>query len=277
MALKSAYFQKMHSLGNDFVIFGGDIELSQDNIKTVAHRRYGIGCDQVLQVLPSNKENVHGLMRIFNADGTSAEACGNGTRCVMWDLAKRYGTSEIVVETPAGLLKGSVVGESDVEVTQGRASLLADAPLRLGDFGFEEGYAVNMGNPHLVIVVEKFDPERMCHVGPRLEAHPFFPQKTNVEFVQIQEGNIRLWVWEGGAGRTEACASGASAAIFALAHEGFIQGVNHLVNLDGGPLWVTLRNDHLVAHRAQVSFVFEGTVLIESNGTSETFPYPKRA
>lgn len=277
MALKNIPFQKMHSLGNDFVVFGDDVTLTPDIVRKVAHRRYGIGCDQVLQVLPSLKEDVHGFMRIFNADGTSAEACGNGTRCVMWDLGRRYGISDIVMETEAGRLFGRMAGEMDVEVMQGQASLLSDDPLDLSDFGVDEGFAVSMGNPHLVIPVKDFNPERMERLGPRLEVHPFFAHKTNVEFVQPQDDGVRLWVWERGAGRTEACASGASAAVFALAYDALLEGQTHLVHLEGGPLWVTLGDQNIVKHRAEVSFVFEGTVPLESNHNVEIQRPPKRA
>ena len=277
MALKDVPFQKMHSLGNDFVIFGHDVQLTPEIIKKVAHRRYGIGCDQVLQVLPSPKDDVHGVMRIFNADGTSAEACGNGTRCVMWDLARRFGISDIVVETEAGRLLGRVAGEMDVEVMQGQAALLFDEPLDLSEFGFEEGFGVNMGNPHLVIPVKDFDPARMCRLGPRLEVHSAFPHKTNVEFVEPTDDGVKLWVWERGAGRTEACASGASAAVFALAQDDLLTGQTHLVRLEGGPLWVSLGEKGTVKHRAEVSFVFEGTVSLESGDSYETLKSPKRA
>ena len=277
MALNNTPFQKMHSLGNDFVIFGSDLTLLPETIKKVAHRRYGVGCDQVLQVLPSLKDDVHGFLRIFNADGTAAEACGNGTRCVMWDLARRYGISDIVVETEAGRLSGRLVGERDVEVVQGQANFLSEDPLDLSDFGVEEGFSVSMGNPHLVIPVKNFDPGCMERIGPRLEVHPFFAHKTNVEFVQLEDDGVRLWVWERGAGRTQACASGASAAVFALAQDGLLKGQSHLVRLEGGPLWVTLGDNNIVKHRAEVSFVFEGTVFLESSDNVEIRLSPKRA
>lgn len=252
-------FKKMHSLGNDFVILEGAFDARRATIKALADRRHGVGCDQVLHVLPSSKSGVHASLRIYNADGSEAEACGNGTRCIVWALAKKYGTPHIKIETAAGILDGQVFSKTEVEVTQGIPQSLIEGPLPLEEFGFEEGYAISMGNPHLVIPVDSFDPERMCRVGPRLEVHPFFKGKTNIEFVQIHKDHLQLWVWERGAGRTRACASGASAAVFAVLQEGLMKGDTVRVSLEGGTLWVTWSPGNPIRHRGAVSFVFQGT------------------
>ena len=253
-------FQKMHSLGNDFVVVGEAFSGTKDAVRMLADRRRGVGCDQVLQVLPSREKDVHAFLKIFNPDGTEVEACGNGTRCVMWSLAQKYGTPHIQVATKAGVLSGRAFGGREVEVVQGTPKLLSEDPLDLEDFTLSEGYAVDMGNPHLVVPVEDFNPEKMCRLGPRLEAHSFFSHKTNVEFVQIQGDTLKLWVWERGAGRTQACASGASAAVFVLLREGLLKGEAVLVTLEGGPLLVSWKEGMPVTHRAEVVPVFEGVL-----------------
>ncbi|TGW14751.1 diaminopimelate epimerase [Candidatus Hepatobacter penaei] len=264
-------FKKMHSLGNDFVIFDEPAHVTPDMIRFLSDRRLGVGCDQVLEVLPSSRDNVHAALRIFNADGTEAEACGNGTRCVMWNLAQTYGTSCVTIESSSGLLTGRVMDHQEVEVTQGMPHLLSDEALPLDDFGCDEGYAVTMGNPHLVVPVTRFSPDNMTRIGPRLEAHPFFPDKTNVEFVrQNPDGTLTLWVWERGTGRTQACASGTCAAVFALKHEGILEHDTVLVHLEGGDLWVTCRPDAPIAHRGSVALVFEGSIQLASNGKPQT-------
>ena len=253
-------FKKMHSLQNDFVLLETAQPVFPQLITHMASRRTGVGCDQLLVIGPAAQSDVHATVKIYNADGSEVEACGNGTRCVVWLLAQKYGLSSIVVETKAGLLKGQVTCERDVEIMQGKPRFLTDEPLDLEAFGLQEGYAVDIGNPHLVVPLDAdFDPSRFQYLGPRLESHAFFPNKANVEFVMIDEGCVRLWVWERGVGRTRACASGASAAVFALLKEGLLQNTTTPVKLEGGEMWVTLKADGTITHRAEVNLVFDGT------------------
>jgi len=254
------FFKKMHSLCNDFVILHHAGPLKSWQVKAFADRRLGVGCDQVLLWAPSEKPDIHAALRIYNADGQEVEACGNGTRCVMWELSQHYGVPSLQVETRAGLVKGYVQGGSDIAVSQGMARFLSEEPLPLGDFGVLEGFAIDIGNPHLVVPVEgAFDQERLCRLGPRLEAHSFFENKTNVEFVKVTPQGVKLFVWERGVGSTKACASGASAAVFALYKEGLLNEPCALVSMEGGDLWVSVDPGGVVSHRADVSLVFQGT------------------
>lgn len=252
-------FDKMHSLGNDFVILEGGQDLKADFVRCIADRRLGVGCDQVMLVSPSSDAGVHAFVRIYNADGSEVEACGNGTRCVVWKLAAQYGQPDIMVETKAGRLKARVMADNVVEVQQGQPKLLSPDPLDLSDAGFQKGYAVSMGNPHLVIPVSGWDPKVFHEAGRRLEKHPFFPNKTNVAFVTTI-GDIKLWMWERGTGPTPACASGTSAAIFALMNAGTILDGTCPVHLDHGLMWVTWRSGQPISHRATASFVASGTL-----------------
>ena len=256
----SPFFKKMHSLENDFVVLQHAGKIEPWQIKAFADRRRGIGCDQVLIWAPSEKSDIHAHLRIYNSDGCEVEACGNGTRCVMADLYQHYGVSVLQVDTKAGVLKGIVHNNQEIEVVQGQPTFLSDEPLSLGEFGFLEGFAVNMGNPHLVVPVPPdFDPSRLCALGPRLEAHSFFPDKTNVEFVSVTDQGLSLFVWERGSGRTKACASGASASVFALYKENLIDEPKALVRMEGGDLWVSLDKQGFMHHQADAYLSFQGT------------------
>ena len=262
----TVFFKKMHSLQNDFILIETNQEagtrLLQDAtfIKRISQRRDGVGCDQLLFLTPSLDAGVHADITIYNCDGAEVEACGNGTRCAGFLLAQKYGIDTVRLRTKAGVLTAHVVCDREVEVTQGVPSMLRDEPLDLTAFGFEEGYATSMGNPHLVVPVEAdFDPQRLQYVGPRLESHAFFPKKTNVEFVVAEGSQVRLWVWERGAGRTKACASGACAAVYALLTQELLQcAPTTPVLLEGGEMWVTHKDDGTFAHRAEVVPVFDG-------------------
>lgn len=255
-------FLKMHSLGNDFVIIAQD-KISTQLVQQLSNRRLGVGCDQVLTVVKSAAAHVHGDMRIYNADGSEAEACGNGTRCVMWHLARTYGGPTVRLKTETGILDGRVTDDHEVEVTQGMPRLLQEEPLDISEFGFSEGWAVSMGNPHLVVPVDTLDEDKCCRAGARLSAHPFFPEKANVAFACVQENSIKLWMFERGAGPTPACASGASAAVFALVQAELLSEGAHAVQVENGVLWVTCHAQQPLRHRASVSYVFDGTWHVE--------------
>lgn len=252
-------FLKMHSLGNDFVILEAD-KLEPAFVQKLADRRLGLGCDQVLTMTPSAQPDVHANVLIYNADGGEAEACGNGTRCVMAELARRYGVSTLKVQTAAGLLTGTLMGENEVEVAQGHPTFLSEDPLDLSDFGLDEGYAVNLGNPHLVVPVQAIDPERFTRMGARLSAHGVFPHKANVAFIDTTPDNVRVWMWERGAGHTLACASGTSAAVWAMIQADMLKAGSHPVKVDAGTMWVTWKPGEPVRHRAHVTHVARGTL-----------------
>lgn len=205
-------FSKMQSLGNDFIIVNSQI-LSSNKLKTLTNRNYGIGCDQLAILKPSNSANIY--MQIFNADGGEVEACGNMTRCVARLLfegvvggkaSEPSGT--VTIETKAGVLTATCVDPVKhlYRVNMGRAVIDTNVPLP------GNPVAVNVGNPHCVFFVDDLSSVDLEKQGAAIENHPYFPQKTNVEFVEVVDRKtVRALVWERGVGQTLACGTGACA------------------------------------------------------------------
>ena len=266
-------FFKYQGLGNDFVVLdrresGQDL----DDVLTrrLCDRHFGIGADGVLSILP--QVGAAGRMVVHNADGTVAEMCGNGLRCVVKYLAERdpKHPSTLKVATGAGVLDCDIEwngqGVDRVTVAMGAARLEAPILPHGGPFVRKPiegrlGTAVSMGNPHLVLLDVK--PSEAGKLGPGLEVHPWFPQRTNVEFVEPRsEGGLTVSVWERGVGLTLACGTGACAAVVASALEGrspFDQWVP--VHLPGGLLDIKVATDlSQVWLRGAVRFVFQGTL-----------------
>ncbi|RKG97247.1 diaminopimelate epimerase [Corallococcus carmarthensis] len=271
---------KYHGLGNDFVVLdrrrtGVDIDAEQS--RWLCDRRRGIGADGVLALLPSSR----GLARmvVHNADGSIAEMCGNGLRCAVKYLVDHSGQHPalIDVETGAGVLTcepgygdGGVVG---VDISMGPARLVA-ANLPSGTTGQPfvnapvpghpdlRGTAVNMGNPHLVLLDQPL--EAAERLGPGLEHHPAFPDRTNVEFVRVDEDGLTVVVWERGCGLTQACGTGACAsAVAAVLAERLPSNAWLRVTLPGGDLRIRVPGDLSdIRLRGPVSFVFEGVVVL---------------
>jgi diaminopimelate epimerase len=254
-------FIKMEGIGNDFVVLKLAAEAalpSPELVRALSHRKRGVGCDQLLVIRPQAQDGIHARLDVINADGSGAEACGNGTRCVVAHLGRTYGVRHVLLETPSGLLEGTVYGDEDVEATQGEPRLMSEDPLDLEEFGLGEGIPVDLGNPHLVVFVEPNKIPLLDRFGERLTVHPFFPNRTNVEFVVMKGNGLHLYVWERGAGRTQACASGACAAAFAALSEGLLKPGTIPVYLEGGHLWVTWRPGEAIRHRGPAREVFEG-------------------
>ncbi|MBV5308930.1 diaminopimelate epimerase [Chromatium okenii] len=223
-------FTKMHGLGNDFVVFDAvrqQVELDAVTIRRLADRRFGIGCDQILLVEPPRVPDTDFHYRIFNADGSEVEQCGNGARCFA-QFVREQGLStqeEIRVSTASGVIRLALQPEGLVRVNMG-APVLEPAlipflaaktqwsyPLEVDGETFHIG-AVSMGNPHAVLLVDDVDTAPIARLGPLIEAHPRFPQRVNVGFMQIiNTQRVRLRVYERGAGETLACGTGACAAV----------------------------------------------------------------
>jgi diaminopimelate epimerase len=222
-------FTKMQGLGNDFVVVDAinqSVDMTPALSRRLADRRFGIGCDQLLLVEPARLPGTDFHYRIFNADGSEVEQCGNGARCFA-RFVREHGLTnrdEIPVGTAAGPIRLSIQADGQVSVDMGSPRLeppeipfLADAraasyQLTLDGEALSIG-AVSMGNPHAVLRVEDVDSARVAHLGPRIEHHQRFPNRVNVGFMQIVDrGHIRLRVWERGAGETLACGTGACAA-----------------------------------------------------------------
>lgn len=225
-------FTKMQGLGNDFVMIDGvsqSVTLEPDCIRRLADRHFGIGCDQVLLVEPSDQADADFRYRIFNADGDEVEQCGNGARCFA-RFVRDQGLIErddLRVITAAGLLHLQIQPDGRVTVDMGKPRLepaevpfhaTARAPLyTIAADGAElEIGAVSMGNPHAVLPVEDVDRAPVAHLGPLLERHGRFPRRANIGFMQIvAPDHIRLRVYERGVGETLACGTGACAAVVA--------------------------------------------------------------
>ncbi|MGD2055744.1 MAG: diaminopimelate epimerase [Gammaproteobacteria bacterium] len=224
-------FTKMHGTGNDFVVIDAihqRVELSPEQIRFLADRRYGIGCDQLLLVESASGTAADFRYRIFNADGGEVGQCGNGARCFMRFVHDRGLTErhEIAVQTVGGRLHLFLEDDGQITVNMGEPRLdPADipfvAPARAasytlmldGEEPLEIG-AVSLGNPHAVILVADIDAAPVQRLGPKIEQHPRFPQQVNAGFMQIIDfETIRLRVYERGSGETLACGSGACAAV----------------------------------------------------------------
>ncbi len=223
-------FTKMHGLGNDFVVIdtiAQPIKPSREQVRHLADRRRGVGCDQVLLVSRPASADVDFRYRIFNADGGEVEQCGNGARCFARFVRDRQMTDkdEIAVETVAGVIRPRLEADGSVSVDMGRPRFEPRdipflAPARAVDYSLRvQGEvltigAVSMGNPHAVVRVEKADSAPVASLGPLIEAHERFPRRVNVGFMEVVDrSHIRLRVFERGVGETLACGTGACAAV----------------------------------------------------------------
>ena len=271
--MTSIPFTKMHGLGNDFVILdnrNGDLEIKTTNVSAIADRRIGVGFDQLLVIEPAKNPKAQVFMRILNPDGSEAEACGNGTRCVAAQIMSEIGQDNANIETVAGILETNRTSEDVISVDMGKAQLdwqhipLSEKrdTLHLGisNGNLEDPAAVNIGNPHMVFFVEDVASINLSIHGPKLENHPLFPKRTNVEIASIiGPDKIRMRVWERGAGITPACGSGAC-AVGVAAHLRGLTSRKIEVFLDGGPLAVEWTEDDRVIMTGPVAIVFKGNL-----------------
>lgn len=273
-------FTKMHGVGNDFVVFDapeGTAWLRPEALRSLADRHTGIGFDQALILGPPRRPGTVVFYRIFNADGTEVEQCGNGARCVA-ALLRRRGLGEsgaMTLDSPAGLIEariedGQVCLDMGVPSFDPR-SLPFDAPAATDPYNIEAAGqdlsvgAVAIGNPHVVLTVESVDTAPVGQLGPALETHPRFPRRVNVGFMQIiDRSSIRLRVHERGAGETLACGTGACAAVAVGRLRGLL-GPQVRVSARGGELRVNWQGpgEHIwLTGPAEVSF--EGHVEVLS-------------
>lgn len=290
-------FTKMHGAGNDFIVFNALTEKLPADLaafsKKICHRQFGIGADQVLIVAPSATQDFR--MDIFNADGGKVEMCGNGIRCFIKYLLDHKLTDKTVVkvETLAGTIVPRLIVDHPrqtedtvwVEVDMGEPILdgekipvaatgsilarpfyLESKLLQAGDPDKVTMTCVSMGNPHAVIFVDAVENYPVMRVGPVLEQHPFFPRRTNVEFVQVQSRqHVTQRTWERGSGETLACGTGASAVCVA----GVLNGItdrNVTVSLKGGDLELCWdENSNHVFKTGPATTVFEGEIQFETN------------
>ncbi|MCG2720732.1 MAG: diaminopimelate epimerase [Thermodesulfovibrionales bacterium] len=293
-------FTKMHGLGNDFILIncidqdfgitppqsppyqGGEIRgggpALSDLAKRLCDRRFGIGADQILLLEKSGAADFR--MRIFNADGSEVEMCGNGIRCLakyVWD--RNLSPKDILdIETLTGIIRPEKAGDM-VKVDMGEPVFdpekipvhlphpssfilhplggLIDYPLQIEDKEFRIT-CVSMGNPHAVIFVDNVAEFPVTYYGPMIERHQMFPKRTNVEFIEVIDPSaVKMRVWERGSGETMACGTGASAAAVA-AHLKGLAGRNVVVHLLGGDLMLDWAGDNRVYMSGPAVEVFEG-------------------
>lgn len=249
-------FVKMHGLGNDFVIIDGRANgfLPDESFcLRVADRHRGVGYDQLIIMGAPQNSSADLFMHMYNADGSTAGACGNATRCVARLLFEETGKTEGVIQTVSGLLKVWKEDGGLIAVDFGPPRLnweqipiakeMDTLSISVEGLDVPPACCVSMGNPHAVFFVPDVAAIPLAEVGPKLEHHPLFPQRSNIEFAQIlDQANIRMRVWERGAGITEACGSGSCATLVAAVRRG-LSNRRAVIHLDGGQLTVTWREE----------------------------------
>lgn len=260
------HFTKYNGLGNDFIFLDGETALSVKDpatlARTLCNRYTGIGADGLVLLLPSEKADVR--MRIINSDGSEAEMCGNASRCVPLHCLKKGFTSkkQITLETLAGIIHTEILDERQGLVRVNMKNPRDIVPSFGVKLATQEwvGTKVSMGNPHFVLVVEDVENFPVAELGPLLETHSLFPQKTNVEFVQIlNKTQVRMRVWERGAGITRACGTGACATAVACILQGLTEK-QVTVKLDGGELQIAWPEKQDIFMTGPAQQVFEGEI-----------------
>ncbi len=273
----SLRFTKMQGLGNDFIVFDAvrqPVDLDAAAIRRLADRRFGIGCDQILLVEPPRLPGTDFHYRIFNADGSEVEQCGNGARCFA-RFVRDQGLSdqdEIPVGTAAGPIRLYLEADGQVRVDMGVPRLTpAQIPFLAGSesvtYALEVAGetltigAVSMGNPHAVLLVEDVESAPVARLGPLIEQHPRFPQRVNAGFMQIlTPTQIRLRVYERGVGETLACGTGACAAVVSGRLRGLLDS-RVRVSLPGGELTIEWRgSSQTLWMTGPATTVFQGEI-----------------
>jgi diaminopimelate epimerase len=259
-------FEKMHGLGNDFVIFDArkaPLEMTEARARALADRRTGIGCDQLIVLEPSDAADV--LMRIWNADGGEVGACGNASRCVALLIG-----GETRIETAGGLIQGFAQnGSASVEMGEPRfgwdevplAYPMDTATIPVGWEELGQPAALNVGNPHIVFFVENADAVDLARLGPTMERDPLFPERINVNVASLEGGAIRLRVWERGAGLTQACGTGACATAVAAIRRKLVKSPVE-VRLPGGVLTIAWTPGETIRMTGTATHVFTGEVAL---------------
>ncbi|MGN0637834.1 MAG: diaminopimelate epimerase [Huintestinicola sp.] len=274
-------FTKMQGIGNDYIYVNCFEEKVPDPERVsqiVSDRHFGIGGDGLVLIMPSDKADFR--MRMFNADGSEGNMCGNATRCIgkfVYDNGLTDKT-EITLETRSGIKYLTLYPENGkvktVLVNMGKAILKpSDIPMNAEGDSFinkpievsgKEVFitAVSMGNPHAVTYVEDVDGLELEKIGPAYENHPLFPERVNTEFIKVLDSHtIQMRVWERGSGETWACGTGACAAAVASVENGYFRrGEEITVKLRGGDLFITYKEDGTVLMRGPAETVFTGEI-----------------
>lgn len=263
-------FHKYEGLGNDFVLVEAEREdaVSPALARSLCDRRFGIGADGVLLLLPPTSSGAQARMKVLNADGSVPEMCGNGLRCAALHVARSRGqeAGELTFDTGAGLRPCTIddqLGRGLVTVDMGVVQVTGNVSLDVGVPGASDVWELTLadaGNPHAITT--RPAPRAVIDVvGPRLATHPQFPAGTNVEFAVYRRGAIDLVVWERGVGVTHACGTGACATVAVGVARGLVAvGEEIAVHLPGGVLSVTMRADGRAIMRGPARHVFSGQV-----------------
>ncbi|MFT4798737.1 MAG: diaminopimelate epimerase [Sulfitobacter sp.] len=278
-------FTKMHGLGNDFVLLdliSQDVSIREEQIRALADRRLGVGFDQLLIVEPPNSPDTDFNYRIFNADGSEAEQCGNGARCFLRFVRDRGLTTktQIRLSTNSGVIEARLEPDGNITIDMGppvlepdnipfiaeRAQITYPLQVAMPVCGTDKQFdisSVSMGNPHAVLLVDDLHQTPVSQLGPLIENHERFPQRVNVGFMQIiSRSEIRLRVFERGVGETRACGTGACAAVVAGRLRGLLDEMVK-VKLTGGDLNVSWAGDNAsVMMTGPASRVYEGRLHI---------------
>lgn len=274
-------FTKMQGIGNDYVYVNCFEETVADPERVseiISDRHFGIGADGLVLIMPSDKADFR--MRMFNADGSEGNMCGNATRCIGKFVYDNHLTDKtsLTLETRSGIKKLTLYPENGrvktVLVDMGKAVLKpADIPMNVSGDTFinkpitvdgKEVFitAVSMGNPHAVTYVDDVDSLELEKIGPSFENHPLFPERVNTEFIKIlDESTMQMRVWERGSGETWACGTGACAATAASVLNGYFPHDKEItVKLRGGDLFITYKSDGTVLMRGPAETVFTGEI-----------------
>ena len=270
-------FAKMNGLGNEIAVLDArdrPLTLNASAVEALAVPGKGIGFDQLMVLLPPKNPLADVYTEIWNADGSKVAACGNGSRCVAWYVMREMSRENLVIETEAGLLGAISVGPNRISVDMGEPIFeweripmsermdTVRIELQVGpidDPVLHGPGVVSMGNPHCVFFVQDAELAPVEAVGPMIEYHPLFPERTNVGFAEIvARDHIRLRVWERGAGLTKACGTGACAALVAAVRRRLCDRIAN-VQVDGGMLQIEWResDNHVI---------MTGAVALESEG-----------
>jgi diaminopimelate epimerase len=264
----------MHGLRNHFVIVDARDEPYRpdaDEIRTICDQQTGVGADQLVVVEPPDDIGADAFMRLYNVDGREVEACGNATRCVAWLLLEEYGRDSVSIETLAGILDCRRSGEKLVTCDMGELrtgwrdiplSREADSRnLALAYGALRGGFAVSVGNPHVVFFVEDLDAIDVAALAPSVQRDPLFPEQVNVGVAQVTGArSIRLVVYERGAGLTMACGSGACAAVYAGKALGVLGDGPVAVSLPGGQMRISIEAGNRAIMTGPVAHSFTGTL-----------------
>jgi diaminopimelate epimerase len=263
---------KMNGLGNEILILdlrGTPGDLSSAAVKAIG-RGDRLGFDQLMVLRDPRSPGTEAYVQIYNSDGTEAGACGNGTRCVAWNLLRGTKREMLKIETAASVLKCRRQSEWSFSVDMGNARFFwRNIPLAMpventGAIRFDEmpvpAAAINVGNPHAVFFVDDLDAYDLAAIGPKLEHHSLFPERANITFAAIKSrDHIVARVWERGAGLTRACGSAACATLVAAARKALAERAAK-VSLPGGDLHVTWREDGHVVLTGPVELEFEAVL-----------------